>query len=280
MDKTFKPDILKGKVAVLTGGGRGILSNIAETFLRHGAAVAILSRNEQNNLATVEKLKATTGNDKCFTTKCDVRNYADIEAALDKVLERFQRIDILVNGAAGNFLAGIDNLSSNAFRTVLEIDTLGTFNASKGAYTKWMKQNGGNIINISATLHHSGTALQSHSGAAKAAVDALTKHLAVELGPKSIRVNGISPGPVEDTEGFSRLSDPKATGTNQDLKEMLPLQTFPKSEDISATALFLVSDAARCITGQTIVVDAGQVLTCPNFTMLYDSFRKSWKAKL
>lgn len=181
MEKVFKDNILTGKVAVITGGSRGMLYKIAETFLKQGAAVTIMSRKEANNLAAVEKLKTETGSDKCFTVGCDVRKYQEIEVAVDKVLERFGRIDILINGAAGNFLAGLDQLSANAFKTVIEIDTMGTFNMTKCVYTKWMKNNGGNIINISATLHYAGTALQMHAGAAKAAVDALTKHLAVEL---------------------------------------------------------------------------------------------------
>ena len=181
MEKVFKDDILKGKVAVITGGVRGMLNHIAETYLKHGASVIIMSRNEFNIVQAAEKLRAKTGRQNCVGFRCDIRKHSDIEAAIDKVLEKFGRIDILVNGAAGNFLAGLDNLSYNAFRTVIEIDTLGTFNMIKCVYTKWMRKHGGNIINISATLHYNGVALQSHAGSAKAAVDALTKHLAVEL---------------------------------------------------------------------------------------------------
>ena len=181
MDKVFGTKILEGRVAIITGGARGMLNHIAETFLRQGASVAIMSRNEEAIATAVEKLKSTTGNKNCISTKCDVRLYIDVEKAVDVVIKAFGKVDILVNGAAGNFLAGIDSLSSNAMRRVWEIDTLGTFNLSKCVYTKWMKQHGGDIVNISATLHYAGTALQMHAGSAKAAVDALTKHLAVEL---------------------------------------------------------------------------------------------------
>ena len=123
-------------------------------------------------------------------------------------MQRFGKIDILVNGAAGNFLASAEKLSTNGFKTVMEIDTIGTFNMSKAVFNNSMKANrSGNIINISALLHWNGTALQAHSSAAKAGVDALTKVLAVEWGPYGIRVNGLVPGPIRGTEGFERLGD-------------------------------------------------------------------------
>jgi peroxisomal 2,4-dienoyl-CoA reductase len=115
------------------------------------------------------------------------------------------RVDVLVNGAAGNFLASADKLTTNGFKTVFEIDTLGTFNMSQAVFLAHMKKHGGVIINISANLHWNGTALQAHSAAAKAGVDALTKVLACEWGPHYVRVNGIVPGAIAGTEGFERL---------------------------------------------------------------------------
>jgi len=118
---------------------------------------------------------------------------------------KFGRLDVLVNGAAGNFLASASKLSSNGFKTVLEIDTIGTFNMCSAAFKVFMGKNGGVIINISATLHWNGSALQVHSSSAKAAIDAMTKVLACEWGPHGIRVVGIVPGSIEGTEGFERL---------------------------------------------------------------------------
>jgi len=123
------------------------------------------------------------------------------------VVDQFGRVDILVNGAAGNFLASASKLSAKGFKTVTEIDTLGTFNMSKAAFNQSMKKHGGNIINITALLHWNGTVLQAHSSAAKAGVDALTKVLAVEWGPYKVRVNGIAPGAIRGTEGMARLGD-------------------------------------------------------------------------
>lgn len=168
-------------------------------------------------------------------------------------------VDVLVNGAAGNFLAPFENLSLNAFRTVMEIDTFGTFIVSKAVYMMAMKDKGGVILNISASLHYNGTAFQLHAGTAKAGVDAMTKHLAVELGPKGIRVNGICPGPIGDTVGFSKLS------SGADVTKLLPLQRVGKTIDIANMAIYLASEASNFITGATFVVDGGQCLTMPNF---------------
>jgi NAD(P)-dependent dehydrogenase (short-subunit alcohol dehydrogenase family) len=142
----------------------------------------------------------------CLGVPADVRKPDEVEAAFDRTLEAFGRVDIVINGAAGNFLAPAATLSYNAFRTVMEIDALGTFNVSKAAFTKYLGAHGGNIVNISATLHYKGTPLQTHPGSAKAAVDAMTRHLAVEWGAAGIRVNAIAPGPIDETEGMKRLA--------------------------------------------------------------------------
>lgn len=143
----------------------------------------------------------------CIAIPGDVRKYESCEQAVKSVVEKFGRLDILVNGAAGNFLAKASKLSTNGMKTVLEIDTLGTFHMSKAAFNNYMEKNGGNIINISALLHWNGSVLQAHSSAAKAGVDALTKVLAVEWGPNKVRVNGIVPGAIKGTEGMARLGD-------------------------------------------------------------------------
>lgn len=132
----------------------------------------------------------------------------DCKDVVQRVVSKFGKIDILVNGAAGNFLATAEKISTNGVKKVLEIDTLGTFNMSQSVFNGSMKKEGkGVIINISATLHWNGSWGQVHSSAAKAGVDAMTKVLATEWGPHGIRVCGIVPGPIEGTEGFSRLGD-------------------------------------------------------------------------
>jgi peroxisomal 2,4-dienoyl-CoA reductase len=181
LTKTFTPNFLLNKTALITGGHRGMLYIMAQELMRFGAKVAIMSRNEENIKQAVDKLNAFSNSTNCIGLKCDVRNYKDVEKAVDIVASKFERIDIVINGAAGNFLAPFDKLSSNGFRTVFEIDTLGTFNVSKAVYERSMKKTGGNIVNISTTLHYNSSAMVTHAVAAKAAVDAITRNLAMEL---------------------------------------------------------------------------------------------------
>ena len=208
--KIYSPELLQGKVALVTGGSNGgMIKEIAKAFLLHGCSQVVLMSRKLEKLqvhaADLDKL-APSGS--CIAMQGDVRNYDSCENVVKEVVRRFGRIDILVNGAAGNFLASAEKLSTNGFKTVMEIDTVGTFNMSKAVFVNSMKANkSGNIINISAELHWNGTALQAHSSAAKAGVDALTKVLAVEWGPYGIRVNGLVPGPIAGTEGLERLGN-------------------------------------------------------------------------
>lgn len=249
----FKDDILKGKVAFVTGGGSGICKGIARAYLAHGAKVAIMGRKVDRLEAAAKELGEETGGD-CLATPGDVRDPQAVEAALDRTLERFGGLDHVVNGAAGNFLCPASQLSYNGMRTVVEIDALGTWHVCRAAFERRLRDHGGSILNISATLHYAATPLQAHASAAKAAVDSMTKSLAVEWGPMGIRVNAIAPGPIDDTEGMTRLAPP-------DMKEKLagavPLKRFGTIEDIASMALYLASDAASFVNGAIVVVDGG-----------------------
>ncbi len=257
MSTFFQPDLLTGKVAFVTGGGSGIGRAIVQRFLEHGADVVIASRNLARLEQAAAELSAATGR-RCLAVQADVREPEQIEAAVDRALAELGRIDILVNNAAGNFLAPAAALSYKGFATVHAIDTLGTFNVSKAVFARWLQRNGGVIINISATLQYTGTPFQVHAGSAKAAVDAMTRHLAVEWGAARIRVNAIAPGPIDDTEGMKRL----APGDLKDkLARQIPLGRFGRADEIAQTALFLASDAASYVTGAIFVVDGGAWLT-------------------
>eukprot|EP00350_Pseudokeronopsis_sp_OXSARD2_P013949 CAMPEP_0170541654 /NCGR_PEP_ID=MMETSP0211-20121228/1336_1 /TAXON_ID=311385 /ORGANISM="Pseudokeronopsis sp., Strain OXSARD2" /LENGTH=226 /DNA_ID=CAMNT_0010844475 /DNA_START=16 /DNA_END=696 /DNA_ORIENTATION=- len=203
---------MKDKVIVITGGSRGgMLQEIGKAYiLHHAKAVVLMSRNkEKNEVAAkqVNELVPKGSNGMCVSEPGDVRKPDDCKRVMQKTVEKFGKVDVLVNGAAGNFLASASKLSANAFKTVLEIDTMGTMNMSQAAFHASMKDNGGTIINMTAGIQWNGTVLMSHANAAKAGVDALTKTLAVEWGPYKIRVVGIVPGSIEGTEGFARLSD-------------------------------------------------------------------------
>jgi peroxisomal 2,4-dienoyl-CoA reductase len=253
-DKIFADDILQGKVAFVTGGATGITGGIARAFARHGAKIAITSRKEENLIAQKQFIEENGG--KCFEAVADVRDFDAVQAAIDKTVEHYGKIDIVVNGAAGNFLCAADQLSANGFGTVVDIDTKGTFNVCRAAFES-LKESKGQILNISATLHYLATPMQIHVSAAKAGVDAITRNLSVEWGPQGIRVNGIAPGPIEDTEGMKRLL-PEAL--KEKITKRIPLGRFGRIADIENAALFICSDAASYINGVTLVVDGGQWL--------------------
>jgi peroxisomal 2,4-dienoyl-CoA reductase len=153
-------------------------------------------------------------------------------------------------------LCAADQLSSNGFGTVLDIDTKGTFNVCRAAFGS-LKESQGQILNISATLHYLATPYQIHVSAAKAGVDAITRNLSVEWGRYGIRVNGIAPGPIEDTEGMKRLVPAEI---KEKIAAKIPVGRFGRIEDIESAALFLCSDAANYINGVTLVVDGGHWL--------------------
>lgn len=253
----FRPDILKGKVAFVTGGGSGINFGVAKALASHGADIAMMGRREevlQNACQELAKLGVRT-----FYRSGDVRNPEACQAALDASAAALGHIDILVNGAAGNFLCPPEELSPNGFKTVIDIDLNGSFNMCRYAFPH-LRASKGLIINISATLHYTGTPFQVHVSAAKAGVDALTVNLATEWGPDGIRVCGIAPGPIGDTEGMKRLA-PGDSGER--MKKEIPLRRFGETAEIGLTAVFLASSAAQYITGETIVVDGGQWLAKP-----------------
>jgi peroxisomal 2,4-dienoyl-CoA reductase len=253
----FTKDCLAGKVALVTGGGSGICKGIARGFLEHGAKVFIISRSVERLEVAAGELVAETGGEVGYAA-CDVREPERVEQVIAECLELFGSLDIVVNGAAGNFLAPAANLSYNAFKTVLSIDTLGTYNVSKAAFTAAMREKGGVILNISATLHYVGVPMQVHAGSAKAANDAMTRHLAVEWGGANVRVNAIAPGPVSDTEGVKRLV---GSGFKEKMERQIPLGRFVEISEVADAAIFLASDAAKFITGDVLVVDGGAWMT-------------------
>jgi 2,4-dienoyl-CoA reductase [(3E)-enoyl-CoA-producing], peroxisomal len=193
---------------------------------------------------------------KAFAVAADVRNPEEVEKAIAATIEHFGQVDIVVNGAAGNFLCTAEELSPNGFGTVVDIDLKGTFNVCRAAFSQ-LKQHRGLILNISATLHYIGTPMQLHVSAAKAGVDALTRNLAVEWGRHGIRVNAIAPGPIEDTEGMKRLV-PELVKDR--LRKNVPLGRFGRIADIEKAAVFLCSDAASFINGAILVIDGGHWL--------------------
>ncbi|XP_042524586.1 peroxisomal 2,4-dienoyl-CoA reductase [(3E)-enoyl-CoA-producing] [Dipodomys spectabilis] len=253
----FCPDLLRDKVAFITGGGSGIGFRIAEIFMRHGCHTVLASRSFPRVSTAAEKLAAATGQ-QCLPLSMDVRSPPAVMVAVDQALKKFGKIDILINCAAGNFLCPAGALSFNAFKTVVDIDTIGTFNVSRVLYEKFFRDHGGVIVNITATLCFRGQLLQVHAGTAKAAVDAMTRHLAVEWGPRNIRVNSLAPGPISGTEGLRRLGRLHAPGL------LSPLKRLGSKTEIAHSVLYLASPLASYVTGTVLVVDGGSWMTFPN----------------
>ncbi|HEX8144275.1 MAG TPA: SDR family oxidoreductase [Pyrinomonadaceae bacterium] len=254
-DKIFVDGLLAGRVAFVTGGGTGITGGVARALAEAGARVALVSRKIEHLEPAAEKIRAAGA--EALAVAADVRHMEEVERAIAATLEKFGKLDIVVNGAAGNFLCAAEELSPNGFGTVVDIDLKGTFNVSRAAFSELKKQRG-LVLNISATLHYLGTPYQLHVSAAKAGVDALTRNLAVEWGRYGIRVNAIAPGPIEDTEGMTRLVPEQV---KERLRRRIPLGRFGRIRDIEQSALFLCSDAASFINGAVLVVDGGQWLS-------------------
>jgi peroxisomal 2,4-dienoyl-CoA reductase len=245
-----------------------------------------------------KELSEATGQ-KCLPCAGDVRQPKTLHDAVTKTIENFGRIDFVIcgntritpyptmcahpgaTGAAGNFLAPIAGLSENAFRTVIEIDTLGTYNTTK-ATLPHVRASKGAYIMVSATLHYRGTPYQAHVSAAKAAVDALSSVIAVEEGPHGVRSNVIAPGPISGTEGMDRLE-----GKGADARPLtLPLGRLGTIGDVENSTVFLFSPAASFVTGVVVVVDGGNehvrdsVFPYPQAVLDPESIKHMIKGKL
>lgn len=250
----FVEGILKGRVALVTGGGTGITGGVARALAEAGASVSLVSRQIDHLEPAAAAINENGG--RAFAVAADVRNAEEVDQAIAATIEHFGHIDIVVNGAAGNFLCPAEQLSPNGFGSVVDIDLKGTFNVCRAAFEQ-LKENRGQILNISATLHYLGTPMQLHVSAAKAGVDALTRNLAVEWGRYGIRANAIAPGPIEDTEGMKRLVPEPI---KEKLRHRIPLGRFGLIKDIENAAVFLCSDAGNFINGAVLVVDGGHWL--------------------
>jgi len=265
----FRPDLLDGQVALVTGGGTGIGFGISELLARLGAHVVIASRKREHLEPAAERLRDRGG--RASVAAVDVRDQEQVRAMVDEVRRAHGRLDLLVNNAAGNFYAPSESLSANAWRSVIEIDLYGTFFCSQAAFAVMREQEwGGRIVNISMTLHYRGWPLMAHATAAKAGVDALTRTLAVEWAPHRIRVNAIAPGPIP-TEGVRKAFTPPSASGVPDVfaveramgdyaKSAIPLQRWGSPTDIANVVAFLASPGGDWITGAILVVDGGEWL--------------------
>ncbi|HET7785014.1 MAG TPA: SDR family oxidoreductase [Myxococcales bacterium] len=249
----FQADLLRGKTFVVTGGGSGLGAAMAARFAALGAHAIVLGRRKEKLDETVAAIVAEGG--KASAHSCDVRD----SAAVHEVAARIGQVDGLVNNAAGNFLAAAEDLSANAFKAVVDIVLVGTFNCTS-AFGKRMIEGGkgGSIVNIVTTYAWTGSAFVVPSACAKAGVLAMTRSLAVEWAAYRIRVNAIAPGPVPTAGAFSRLMpDPSM---EEAAKNRVPLKRFGTPREIADAATFLMSDGAGYVTGDCLTVDGGEWL--------------------
>ncbi len=244
-----------GKVVFVAGGSSGINLGIGRRFAELGATVALISRTT----AKVEAAAAALRDDglSAVGLATDVRDYSAVAAAFAQVAGEHGPIDVVISGAAGNFVSPAIGLSANAFKTVVDIDLIGTFNVLRASWDHLVRP-GASLIAISAGQAVNPMMFQAHACAAKAGVNMLVKVLAMEWGPAGVRVNAISPGPIAGTEGMARLAPSAAAETA--FKARIPLRDYGSRDDIAAAAVFLSSPSARYITGTVLDCDGGSQL--------------------
>ncbi|RMZ87641.1 hypothetical protein DV736_g5130, partial [Chaetothyriales sp. CBS 134916] len=275
ISNVWKPDIFKDKVVFCTGGNGTICSAQVRALVHLGANACIVGRNAEKTEAVAADLAtARAGSRVLGLGGVDVRDVASLQRAVDRTAQELGGIDFLIAGAAGNFLAPIAGLSTNAFARVIEIDLLGSYNVTKaclpyllesvkkhnapGALPKDASSGpSGRIIYVSATLHYAGTPLQTHAAVAKAGIDALSNNVCIEYGPFGITSNIIAPGPIGGTEGMDRLSTLAHSGESNPVIRSVPVGRWGKVKEVADATVFLFSDTGNYVSGQVTVVDGG-----------------------
>jgi NAD(P)-dependent dehydrogenase (short-subunit alcohol dehydrogenase family) len=255
----------QGRVGIITGGATGIGNGIAREIARLGARVVLASRKEENLAKAAEQIRSETGRaDAAGYHVLDVRDAAAVEEMVAKVESDYGQVDLLVNNAAGNFVVPAEQLSVNGWNSVIGIVLNGTFYCSSAVGKRMIAaKNGGVILNVIAAYAWTGAAGVIHSASAKAGVLAMTRTLAVEWARHKIRVNAISPGPVDTPGAAERLfPDPAIM---EGIRKTIPLRRFANLEEVAQASSYLLSDYASYVTGEALVIDGGQWLSGSDF---------------
>ncbi|KAI1382122.1 sporulation protein-like protein [Hypoxylon crocopeplum] len=265
VSNVWKQGIFDGRVVFVTGGAGTICSAQTRALVHLGANACIIGRNQQKTEAAAKDIATAREGAKVIGIGgCDVRNADDLVKAAEKCVKELGAIDFVIAGAAGNFVAPISGLTANGFKSVMDIDVLGTYNTVKATIPYLIESatrnkgnpnglTGGRIIYVSATFHYTGMPMQAHVMAAKASVDSIMASVALEYGPYGVTSNVIAPGGIEGTEGLERLSSSAV-----DLKIVtarIPLGRFGTIRDIADATIYLFSDAGSYVTGEVLVVD-------------------------
>lgn len=242
------------RTVFIAGGTTGINLGIARAFTAAGARVFVISRKQQNVDAAVAELRGLGTAD---GTTADVRDLDQVEAAFARCAQVYGPIDVLVSGAAGNFPCYANGLSSNGFRSVIDIDLVGTFHVLRAGF-RHLNRPGASVINISAPQSYVAMEAQIHVCAAKAGVDMITRCLAMEWGEHGVRVNSVVPGPIDGTEGMSRLAP--TPELRQKVAESVPMKRMGTPDDIAQACLAIASPMFAYVSGAVIPVDGGWAL--------------------
>ncbi|MBH31748.1 MAG: 2,4-dienoyl-CoA reductase [Candidatus Marinimicrobia bacterium] len=272
----FLSDLLKGKTAIVTGGGTGLGKSMAARFGELGASLTICGRRQQVIDEAVNELKKTGA--AVLGVKCDVRDGEQVSHMVNEAVSEFGSVDVLLNNAAGNFICPTERLSENAFRTVVDIVLTGTFNCSMSAMKVMKEKGGGVMLNIVTTYAWTGSGYVVPSASAKAGVLAMTRSLAVEWAKYGIRTNAIAPGPFP-TEGAWQRLVPPGLNFEKRMKKRIPLQRFGEHAELANLASFLISDGASYINGEVVTIDGGEWLKgAGEFNELDRLPEMAWKA--
>ena len=253
----FEKNILKNKVILVTGGGSGLGKSMATRFAELGASLVIASRRKDVISDTTSQIRKT--GEECLGLQCDVRDMDQVDNMIKNSLNKFGKIDILINNAAGNFISPTEMLSPGGFKAVVDIVLTGTFNCTLAVGKEMIKQKSGNILNIVTTYAWTGSGYVVPSASAKAGVLAMTRSLAVEWAKYNIRTNAIAPGPFITEGAWKRLAPP-GFNIKKKLKNRIPLKRFGEHIELANLATYLISEQSGYINGEVVTIDGGEWL--------------------
>ncbi len=273
----FKSDLLKNKTIIITGGGTGLGKSMAMRFGELGANLVLTSRRQEVLDGAAQEINDKTGAE-ILTVPTDIRHSDQVGEMVNKAVDKFGNIDGLLNNAAGNFISPTENLSENAFRTIIDIVLVGTFNCTQAAGKAMKESDGGVILNIVTTYAFTGSGYVVPSACAKGGVLAMTRSLAVEWAKYGIRTNAIAPGPFPTKGAWKRLVPP-GLNIEKKMMERVPLKRFGKHEELANLASYLMADESGYMNGEVVTMDGGEWLKGAG---QFNAFEKmpnlAWKA--
>jgi len=273
----FKNDLLKNKTIIITGGGTGLGKSMATRFGELGANLVLTSRRQEVLDEAARDINDKTGAE-ILTVSTDIRHSDQVTEMVKKAIDKYGKIDCLLNNAAGNFISPTENLSENAFRTIIDIVLIGTFNCTQAAGKAMRDSGGGVILNIVTTYAFTGSGYVVPSACAKSGVLAMTRSLAVEWAKYGIRTNAIAPGPFPTKGAWKRLVPP-GLNIEKKMMERVPLKRFGEHDELANLASYLMADESGYMNGEVITMDGGEWLKgAGQFNALEKMPNLAWKA--